>query len=272
MSTATASEKHVKKLKVGVYALTSCYGCQLVLAAANELFSLSTNIDFEVFSLLSSDSSMHEKVDLALVEGSVSTEQDLAELKMIRENSTTLVALGSCAACGGVQSWSEGDMSIDELHSIVYQDHPLDIKPILAKPIRHYVEVDFSIPGCPPEKEDIVRFLSSFVIGTMPEALESPVCADCRLAGNPCILLEKGEPCLGPVTVGGCGARCITFGVPCVGCRGPVPYDNAWFDALARIFKELGFKKEYIRMRMKIFGAHDPHLEEMLERVFGGED
>jgi hypothetical protein len=47
------------------------------------------------------------------------------------------------------------------------------------------------------------------------------VCNECRFVGKDC-LLEKGELCLGPITLGGCGAICTASGYPCEGCRGPL--------------------------------------------------
>ena len=45
-----------------------------------------------------------ENVDVALVEGSVSTEEDLHKIKLIRKNSKILVSLGDCAVTGNIPS------------------------------------------------------------------------------------------------------------------------------------------------------------------------
>ncbi|MEM3019276.1 MAG: 2Fe-2S iron-sulfur cluster-binding protein [Candidatus Bathyarchaeia archaeon] len=47
------------------------------------------------------------------------------------------------------------------------------------------------------------------------------VCNECRFVGKDC-LLEKGELCLGPITLGGCRAICTASGYTCEGCRGPL--------------------------------------------------
>ena len=80
-------EKPKEKTKIGVYALTSCYGCQLSIAMVSKLLDVIETVDFKSYYMLSSASSMHDKVDIAFVEGSVSTEQDLEELQEIRKNS-----------------------------------------------------------------------------------------------------------------------------------------------------------------------------------------
>jgi sulfhydrogenase subunit delta len=227
-------------------------------------------VSFESFYMLTSASTMSADVDVAFVEGSVSTDKDLEELMEIRKHSKILVALGACSVNGGVQSWAEGEMDHDELYSEVYDDAKIDMKGLQATPIDKHVEVDYYLPGCPPEEDEIMYFISAFLFGTFPEPKDYPVCSECRLVGNPCILIERGAPCLGPVTTAGCRARCISFDVPCVGCRGPVPHDTAWFDSLAAVFKKKGISEEQVRHRLRIFGAHNPHLESMLEKIYGG--
>jgi len=259
------------KAKIGVYALTSCYGCQLSIAMVSKLLEITSAVEFKSYYMLSSDSSMHRKVDIAFVEGSVSTEQDLNELKEIRKNSKILVAIGACAINGGVQSWSTKEVEYKELYDKVYGKKKISYNGLKATPIEHHVKIDFKLPGCPPEEEEIIYFLSTFIFGTWPEEKDYPVCQECRLGGNPCILIENGVPCLGPITTAGCDARCIKFNIPCIGCRGPVENETAWFDSLAKVFKEKGFTEEYIRTRIAIFGAHNPNLEKFLEKAFKGE-
>lgn len=256
------------KPKIGIYALTSCYGCQLSIAMISKLLEVADIINFKSFYMLSSNSSMHEKVDIAFVEGSVSTKRDLEELKEIRENATILVAMGACAINGGVQSWTDKEKDYSDLYSTVYGSKKIKFKGVKATPIEKHVKVDYKLPGCPPEEEEIIYFIATFHFGTWPEEKDYPVCQECRIAGNPCILIEKGEPCLGPITTAGCNARCISFGIPCIGCRGPIENDTAWFDSLAKVFKEKKFSEEYIRTRMSIFGAHNPNLDKLLEKAF----
>jgi sulfhydrogenase subunit delta len=242
----------------------------LKLATVQKIMDIAEAVSFESFYMLSSASQMPADVDVAFVEGSVSTEKDLEELLEIRKHSRILVALGACSVNGGVQSWAEGEMTHDQLYSKVYGDSKIDMKARQATPISDHVEVDYYLPGCPPEEDEIMYFISAFLFGTFPEPKDYPVCAECRLAGNPCILIERGEPCLGPVTTAGCKARCLSYNVPCIGCRGPVPHDTAWFDSLAATFKEKGISEEQVRHRFRIFGAHNRNLEPMLRKIYGG--
>lgn len=270
-NTNIASNSKIKP-KIGIYALTSCYGCQLSIAMVSKLLEVSEAVSFSSYYMLSSNSSMHEKVDIAFVEGSVSTKRDLEELKEIRENANVLVAIGACAINGGVQSWTDKEKEYSDLYTTVYGSKKIKFKGMKATPIEKHVKVDYRLPGCPPEEEEIIYFISTFLFGTWPEEKDYPVCQECRIAGNPCILIEKGEPCLGPITTAGCDARCINFGIPCIGCRGPVENDTAWFDSLAKVFKEKKFSEEYIRTRMSIFGAHNPNLDKLLDKAFKEEE
>ena len=261
-----------KKPTIGVYALTSCYGCQLSVAMVSKILEVANAVEFKSYYMLSSNSSMHEKVDVAFVEGSVSTEKDLEELKEIRKNAKYLVSMGACAINGGVQSWYDKDQKYQDLYTKVYGKKKIKHVGVKATPIDQHIKVDFKLPGCPPEEDEIIYFISTFIFGTWPEEKDYPVCQECRLAGNPCILIEDGVPCLGPTTTAGCQARCIQFGVPCIGCRGPVENETAWFDSLAKVFKDKGFTKEYIQTRMAIFGAHNPNLEKFLDKAFQEEE
>ena len=64
-------------------------------------------------------------------------------------------------------------------------------------------------------------------MATPPLYPEYPVCTECRMQENNCLLIERGELCCGPITAAGCKARCPDLRVPCVGCRGPVGDANA---------------------------------------------
>ncbi|ASI98494.1 NADPH-dependent hydrogenase/sulfhydrogenase 1 subunit delta [Thermococcus celer] len=258
-----------EKVRIGFYALTSCYGCQLQFAMMDEILQLIPRAEIVCWYMIERDSYEDEPVDIAFIEGSVSTEEEAELVKRIRENAKVVVAVGACATQGGVQSW-EQEKSLEELWKAVYGDAKVKFQPKLAKPVDEYIKVDYRIYGCPPEKRDFLYALGTFLVGSWPEDIDYPVCVECRLKGNSCILIEKGEPCLGPLTRAGCDARCPGFGVACIGCRGAIDYDVAWFDSLARTFREKGLTKEEILQRMKIFNGHNPRLEEMVEKVFQG--
>ncbi|WP_297069989.1 NADPH-dependent hydrogenase/sulfhydrogenase 1 subunit delta [Thermococcus sp.] len=256
------------KVRIGFYALTSCYGCQLQLAMMDEILQLIPNAEIVCWFMVERQSFEDKPVDIALIEGSVSTEEEVELVKRIRGNARIVVAVGACAVQGGVQSWT--DKPLEELWKTVYGDGKVKFEPKMAEPVSKYIKVDYNIYGCPPEKKDFLYTLGTLLIGSWPEDIDYPVCVECRLKGYPCVLIEKGEPCLGPITRAGCDARCPGFGIACIGCRGAIGYDVAWFDSLARTFREKGLTREEIIERMKIFNAHNPKLEEMVNKIFEG--
>ena len=255
------------KVRVGFYALTSCYGCQLQFAMMDEIIQLLDKASIECWFMIERDSDEDREVDIAFIEGSISTEEEAELVKKIREKAKIVVAVGACATQGGVQSWGN-DRKLEELWKTVYGDAKVKFQPKMAEPVENYIKVDYRLYGCPPEKKDFLYALGTFLVGSWPEDIDYPVCVECRLKGYPCVLIEKGEPCLGPITRAGCDARCPGYGIACIGCRGAIGYDVAWFDSLARTFREKGLTKEEILERMRIFNAHNPRLEEMIDKIF----
>ena len=111
------------------------------------------------------------------------------------------------------------------------------------------VDVDYYMPGCPPESHQIAAVIDLVIQvlqgkaelppkGSVIGAGKSTVCDECQRSRNvktitsfkrimmtevdPSLcLLEQGIPCNGPATRSGCNARCPTAGAQCIGCYGP---------------------------------------------------
>ena len=67
------------------------------------------------------------------------------------------------------------------------------------------------------------------------------------------LLVSRGIPCAGPITVAGCGARCPGYNVPCIGCRGPV--DEANFRSWKAILQQCGVSEEDLRRSLRTFAG-----------------
>ena len=89
-----------------------------------------------------------------------------------------------------------------------------------------------------------------------PEIEKESVCMACKRAGNVCVLVTKGEPCLGPVTQTGCGALCPEANRACYGCYGPI--DNPNTNALTRWLFQLGFSADEIKRRFLFINNQAP--------------
>ncbi len=95
------------KLKIGIYELTGCAGdALLILDCESQLVDIFQAADIEAFLMAKSDNS-HGPVDIALIEGSVTTEEEKEELLAIRQRAGLIIAIGNCACEGGDSGCSD---------------------------------------------------------------------------------------------------------------------------------------------------------------------
>ncbi len=252
----------MKKLKVAVYKFSSCDGCQLqFLNLEDELLQL---VDLVDFSLFYEARTMVEPgpYEISFVEGSVSTPHEVELVKKLREESKVVVAIGACATAGGIQAlrnWA----NTKEFQQYVYP-RPEWIEALKnAEPISRYIQVDYEIRGCPVSKEQLLSFVLQYVRGKTPVLPVSPLCIECKIAGNVCVLVNGGLPCLGPVTMAGCGAICPSYGRGCYGCYGPSINSRA--KTLNNLFRELGLKPKEVQLIFKQFTSWAKEFKEVVE-------
>lgn len=250
------------KPKVGIFGMTGCGGEQIViLNCEDQLMDILKVLDIRAFHTAMSKNDEKCDLDIAFVEGAVVQPREEVLLKEIRKRSRLLIALGTCAVWGGVAAM-KNEVSRQRLKDEVYGDAGQIFKSILAQPLRSFVEVDFSVSGCPIEKEQFLQAVGSLVHGDIPVLPKYAVCTECKLRENTCLLLEKGQLCLGPITVGGCNARCLSYGIPCSGCRGPV--EEANIASEVEILKEKGFTLGDIHNQLRTFAG----LAKVLQTYF----
>ncbi|MCD6372767.1 MAG: hydrogenase [Thermococcus sp.] len=244
-----------EKLKLGVFELTDCGGCALnLLFLYEKLFDLLEFYEIEEFHMATSLSGGGH-YDVALVTGTVSTRRDLDLLKEARNRSEYLIALGTCATHGSVQGSVE--LPIKEKLKAVYGDEGNPMHALDPKPVVEYVAVDFALPGCPYDKREAFQALIDIAKGIEPVKKDYPVCIECKLNEYECVLVKKGLPCLGPITLGGCNAACIRSGLGCIGCRGPLPGEVNPASEY-EILKSKGYDDEYIVRKFKTFARWEP--------------
>jgi len=209
-----------KKLRVGLFAMTSCYGCQLqILNLEERILSFLEYMDIVYWRLVQETPADPTNLDLAIIEGSVSNDDELKEVKEIRENADMVIAIGACAHGGGVQGM-KNLMNRQEVTKAAYEDLS-GVRESEVKAIDEVIDVDAQIRGCPINKDEFENAVYSLVLGRQPDVWNMPVCNECKIRHNNCFF-ERDEPtvCLGPITEAGCGARCPSNGTPCDGCRG----------------------------------------------------
>lgn len=239
------------KPTVGIFGLTGCAGDQLViLNCEDQLLDIAGALNIRNFLMASSDNDAGGDLDLALVEGAVLTKRDEASLKRIRERSKALAAIGTCAVWGGVAAMDR-DADRSKLLGDIYGGLGATYDSVPARALREVVKVDLNITGCPIEKHQFLSAVANLLNGDPPEFPNYPVCAECRMRENNCLLIEKSDLCCGPLTVAGCDARCPGLGVPCVGCRGPA--DDANVASALVMFRGRNVPREKIAAKLRTF-------------------
>lgn len=192
-----------------------------------------------------------DNFDVVFVEGTPITPQNVARVKDLRARTKLLVTIGACACLGGIAELKNYQDKEQRLR-YVYKNFEGIANPDI-RPVKYYVKVDLEIPGCPINKEEFLWAAKELVAGVIPKIPQRPVCYECQLKQNEC-LLQEGQPCLGPSMLGGCGAPCPTSAYPCDGCRGPLKGMN--LNNFNNKLKELyGFKQEEIDLIMQRFGV-----------------
>jgi coenzyme F420-reducing hydrogenase gamma subunit len=259
------------KPTVGLFGLTGCAGDQLVvLNCEDELLALCELVELRDFLMASSDRDERCALDVAFVEGAVVTEEDERMLRRVRERARHLVALGTCAVWGGIPA-DPGDAPRRQLLREIYGEASEGWTDRPVRAVRDVVKVDAEITGCPIEKSQLLYALAQLLAGNLPVLASYPVCAECRIRENRC-LLQAGQFCCGPLTVAGCSARCPSLGVACIGCRGPARDAN--IPSAVALLEEKGFDRPEIARRLTTFApvavgreiaALDPPADDTLD-------
>jgi coenzyme F420-reducing hydrogenase gamma subunit len=225
------------KLRVAVHKFTSCDGCQLALLNLGP--TLLTVADrFELLHFAEAgpvDPDAH--VDVAIIEGSISTPDEEARIKRIRAAARHLVTIGACATSGGIQALRNLPHEGDWVAAIYAKpEHIESLAHVRA--ISEVVKVDLELWGCPITGPQILAALRALASGVLPANEADKVCLECKRTQTVCVMVARQMPCMGPVTRTGCGAICPRFGRDCYGCFGPAETTNT--TALSRRLEGLG--------------------------------
>lgn len=261
--------------KLALYWAASCGGCEIAVLDLHEKV-LDIDAGFElVFWPVAMDAKYSDveameagTIDLCLFNGAIRTSENESLAKLLRDRSKTLVAFGSCAHEGCIPALANTTTRSGILET-VYHDSPSTVNengvepqtrwdlpegpvelPVLWESVRaldQVVDVDYYIPGCPPQAHRIAEVVEAILAGAeLPPpgsvlgAGQATCCDECprtreekrirsfvrphEIVPDPeACLLDQGILCMGPATRSGCGAPCVQAGVPCRGCYGPPP-------------------------------------------------
>lgn len=265
------------KPKFAMYWAASCGGCEIAVLNIHEKL-LDVDANFEVVFWPVAMDAKYKDVEampdgsilLTLFNGGIRNSENEEMAHLLRRKSQILVAFGSCACEGcipGLANLSPAEEILTTAFHTISTDNAngslpqpewtapegiLHIPRILPrlKTLDEVVEVDYYMPGCPPESHQIAAVIDLVIAalqgkaelppkGSVIGAGHSTVCDECPRARNVKLikafrriqdvapldpnlcLLEQGIPCNGPATRSGCNARCPRAGAQCIGCYGP---------------------------------------------------
>jgi F420-non-reducing hydrogenase small subunit len=263
-----------EKLKLAVYWASMCGGCDVAITHLNEkVLDVVAIADFVFwpcamdFKLKDLESYPDKSIDVCFFNGGVRTEEHRHIAEILRKKSKIMVAFGACAAFGGITGLAN-TTTREELFKTSYIEgittvNPKKILPQIKTKVKEgeltlpevynvalaldqAIEVDYYLPGCPPEIKTVEIAVNAIASGKLPERGttigigEKSLCDECPKkkgekkikefkrpqeiiieADDERCLLEQGIICCGPGTASGCGARCIQVNMPCRGCYGP---------------------------------------------------
>jgi sulfhydrogenase subunit delta len=252
--------------KLAVWKFASCDGCQLTLLnCEDELMAIAGQIQIAYFPE-ATRAVVEGPYDVSLVEGSITTPDEIERIGQVREVSRHVVTIGACATSGGIQALRNfGDIA--EFRSVVYA-HPEYLSTLArSTPVSAHVSVDFELRGCPIDKRQLLEVLSAYIKGRHPRIPTYSVCVECKRRGTVCVAVAHGTPCLGPVTQAGCGALCPAFARGCYGCFGPQDTPNT--SALADCLLDLGMDDDQVMRIYRTFNAASEPFRQESERHEG---
>ena len=168
----------MSKPRIATVWLDGCSGCHMSLIDMDErLLDIFERADL-VYSPLVDFKEYPEAVDVCLVEGAVSSEEDLHKIKMVRERTKTIVAFGDCAVTSNVPGM-RNPIGVQPLLDRAYLENvavnpqiPSRMVPKLlpvARPVHLVIPVDIFLPGCPPSADLIYNLLDDLLAGRVPD-------------------------------------------------------------------------------------------------------
>ncbi|MGA9399171.1 MAG: hypothetical protein WBV22_13050 [Anaerolineaceae bacterium] len=301
------------KPKFAMYWAASCGGCEIaVLNIHEKILEVDANFDIVLWPVAMDakykdlDAIPDKSILLTLFDGGIRNDENEHVAKVLRAKSQIMVAFGSCACEGcipGLANFSPAQDITNTAYHTITTDNPDGILPQttwqvpegelhiptiypVLKTLDQVVDVDYYMPGCPPESHQIAAVID-LVAQVLQGKAELPpkgstigagistVCDECKLTRNiksitefkriqlskiepGLCLLEQGIPCNGPATRSGCDARCPSAGAQCIGCYGPaegvIDYGARLVSAFASVI-DSNDAEEIIRI---IDGIPDP--------------
>jgi len=171
----------MSKVKLATIWLDGCAGCHMSLLDLDEgILAVAQKADL-VYGPLVDAQEFPEGVDVTLVEGAVSSQEDVARLRTVRARTRVLVALGDCSITGNVPSM-RNTVPVQQILQRIYVEGA-DSSPVIpsagvppllpqARPLHEFVKVDLHLPGCPPSPKAILAVVGELLEGRLTRPAE----------------------------------------------------------------------------------------------------
>jgi NAD-reducing hydrogenase small subunit len=167
----------MSKATIATVWLDGCSGCHMSFLDIDERLLDVAELADLVYSPLVDAKEFPEMVDVTLIEGAVSNQEDYEKIKKVRAHTKILVSLGDCAVTANVPGMRNpfGVTAVLErayLENAQLNQHiPVEVVPPLrakSVPVHNVVKVDVFVPGCPPTADTIFYVLTELLAGRMP--------------------------------------------------------------------------------------------------------
>lgn len=152
-----------KKMAIGWFSFTCCEDSTILFTELlNEHFDeWKRLLEFRHVKVLKTKNELRD-LDVAFVEGAISSEKQAEEVKKIRENSKFLVAIGSCA-CTGLPSASRNEFTPEDINEkIKHYMENFDYSEKVRK-LAEVIKVDDEVPGCPMGVDRFYEVLNKYL-------------------------------------------------------------------------------------------------------------
>ena len=168
----------MRRARLATVWLDGCSGCHMSLLDMDEaIIAIAKRVEV-VYGPLVDAQEFPKAVDVVLIEGAISSQEDLERVRTIRQRSKLVVALGDCAVTGNVPAMRNQIVPRKLLERIYIEGVqetpgiPTEGVPALLRhaiPVHEVVKVDLHVPGCPPPAAAIVFVLGELLDGRVPD-------------------------------------------------------------------------------------------------------
>jgi len=163
ISSILPKDEGSKKLAIGWFSFTCCEDSTILMTELlNDHFDAWKKVlDIRYMRALKTNNSMKD-LDVAFIEGAISSETQAKEVKEIRDNAKYVVAIGSCA-CTGMPSTSRNDFGDEQINERIqwYLDH-FDYSEKVLK-LDEVIKVDDWVNGCPMNVDAFMAAVTKYL-------------------------------------------------------------------------------------------------------------